>query len=529
MGALKTRLKNRFGAALIRHSRFFDERWYREHHTCPPAPGEDAALHYLQGGWRNGNPSRAFDQQKYFKANPDVEQSGNCPLLHYLTYGKIERRKKSPDEMEVPYRRFRAIRFLQRKWFERKYRGIIHKNREARILVIVHVYYEDAIGEILEYLKNLETYSYDLIVTTVRSRDLERIEEEFRAFRPEMKLQVYENRGFDVAPFLWALKSVDLDDYEMVFKLQSKRSFSRKGSVAASSFYVRGRDWFLYLFESVLGSAWVHRNIDRLRNDDGTELICAKNLYMRDKPHNEHLTTAQLKKHGIEIRPGYYFTAGTCFAAKAAALARLKQLKLEPGDFDASERGSFSLAHALERYLTAGIPPKACHTNDVCTFRQKIRKIQGRRALKYNGIRISLDPSFELDDEFVFRFLAPATVYEYETTEVTIGSLRVVQSGKRVPLERSEAYRCSCAEKKREPDCLSEAKEHGERADGTASDLDGEIYALRHPIVVLDHNEIVDGLGRACRLLEQEGPLARCSVLRLFTEEPGRGGAERKR
>ena len=96
-------------------------------------------------------------------------------------------------------------------------------------------------------------------------------------------------------------------------------------------------------------------------------------------------------------------------------------------------------------------------------------------------------------------------------------------------MERSEAYRCSCADKKREPDCLSAAKEHGERADGTASDLDGEIYALRHPIVVLDHNEIVDGLGRACRLLEQEGPLARCSVLRLFTEEPGRGGAERKR
>lgn len=545
---LKIFLKNKIDSTLIRYSHFFDEQWYRSHNECPPRPEEDAVQHYLLGGWRNGDPSKAFDQRKYLEANPDVAKSEICPLLHYLTYGKIEKRKKTPDQMEVPYRRRRIIRFLKRKWYERKYSRIIRKNQDARILVIVHIYYEDAIREIVEYLKNLEKYSYDLIVTTVQSRDLERINDDFQSFKADTKIQVYDNKGYDVAPFIWALKSVHLDDYDMVFKLQSKRNFSRSGSVAASSFYVKGRDWFLYLYESIIGAGFIHQNIDRLKHQDQTDLISAKNLYMQDQPHNEHLTLAQLKKHGIDLHPGYYFVAGTCFAAKADAMKTIQELPISEDDFSTSERGYFSLAHAMERFITAKILPEACCQNNVCVIRQRIRRLQGREKLKYNGIRVSLDPSFELDDEFVFRFLAPATIYRYEMANIALGSLSVTESGKRVPVEQSATYQYLCDRKDGTPESRTNFEQNGERKnrDDGPEDLNGndlarletairriekEEYDEHHPIVVLDQGEIVNGLHWVCWLLLQEGPSMKCKVLCLHTRknQQRREGMEQRR
>ncbi len=59
--------------------------------------GNDAALHYLQYGWRHGlDPHPFFDTAHYLFAYPDVAAAGIDPLSHYLLTGAAEARRPNP-------------------------------------------------------------------------------------------------------------------------------------------------------------------------------------------------------------------------------------------------------------------------------------------------------------------------------------------------------------------------------------------------------------------------------------------------
>ena len=50
--------------------------------------------HYLTIGWKKGlDPSKDFSTSFYLYANPDVERANVNPLLHYVLYGRDEKRK----------------------------------------------------------------------------------------------------------------------------------------------------------------------------------------------------------------------------------------------------------------------------------------------------------------------------------------------------------------------------------------------------------------------------------------------------
>ena len=163
MPGMKQRVKDGISIILLRHSRFFDEKYYREQAGIPA--GTDAAEHYYRGGWRSADPSPAFSGEKYLKANPDVKKADACPLAHWLLYGKRQHDALYPGYVENRYHRYRLFRAGLRIMSGILYAGARKRNRRTRILAVCHIYYPEAAGEMLEYLKSLRGYRWDLVAT----------------------------------------------------------------------------------------------------------------------------------------------------------------------------------------------------------------------------------------------------------------------------------------------------------------------------------------------------------------------------
>lgn len=74
--------------------RLFDAEFYLSKNPVPsPSKIVNPWLHYLTVGWREGfDPSPNFSTNGYLNANPDVQNSGINPLLHFAVYGRIENR-----------------------------------------------------------------------------------------------------------------------------------------------------------------------------------------------------------------------------------------------------------------------------------------------------------------------------------------------------------------------------------------------------------------------------------------------------
>ena len=310
---------------------------------------------------------------------------------------------------------------IQRKIAEIVYRRKINENQDVHILVFLHLYYSSLIPVILGYIKNLEVYHYDLIVTFDEKRDISGLEK-IKRVKPDAVFLPCDNRGFDIGPFFEALGKVDLSHYDLVIKLQSK---GKKRRLYTNGQFFKGCDWFLYLFEGVLGPFQIHNNIEILRNNGQISIIAAKNLIVTDPVHKEHFTAEQLSRHNLSINFDYHFVAGTCFIAKAQSLRELQQLSLTICDFEESEQGYFSFAHAMERYLTGR---QTIHGGlygvTVCRTRQWLRRGESWYWKKFSGMRLCEDKRFILSDDFVLRWLEHHLVLKYEVIDIPVEIIR---------------------------------------------------------------------------------------------------------
>ncbi|TMU23208.1 glycosyltransferase family 4 protein [Halomonas sp. ATBC28] len=69
----------------------FDERYYLEKYLDVKESGQDPLLHYISKGWRDGyNPSPLFDNEKYRIRYMKQNESDICPLYHFYTVGAFE-------------------------------------------------------------------------------------------------------------------------------------------------------------------------------------------------------------------------------------------------------------------------------------------------------------------------------------------------------------------------------------------------------------------------------------------------------
>lgn len=70
---------------LIRKSGLFDAGWYRSRYPDVESGGSDVLAHFVDHGWKEGrDPGPNFSADEYLRRNPEVLDSGENPLVHYI-------------------------------------------------------------------------------------------------------------------------------------------------------------------------------------------------------------------------------------------------------------------------------------------------------------------------------------------------------------------------------------------------------------------------------------------------------------
>ena len=513
---------------VIRRSRFFDEKWYREQNPGLKRFRGSAAEHYLTDGWKQGkDPSPRFSTKEYLELNPGVARARLNPLLHYETHGIIERRRYRLDL--GGYFSHHLWRKFQRATARVVFQKEIQANRNARILVILHLFYMSSWKEIKEYLMNLQDYQYDLIVTYTNAIVDKKVLEDIRAFKPEAELIQCENLGFDVIPYLDVLKMTDLSQYDIVFKLQSKGVHRRQIYIYGQ--YFRKRDWFLNLFEGCIGPFAVHKTIAALMDQNNQiGIVAAENLLVKDPPHKLRMVEAYMRENGIGVPSEYRYVAGTCFAERAFLANEVKKLDYDLAAIRSSGRG-FSTAHKLERIicLTALNQGYRMGGNRVLRIRRFIRSLHpgAIQSKKYSPEKVWQDPRFKLDDEFVYFSLELKKVVRYELVNLPLKDIRRQWLKKPIRLKDCHPYKylVSGDPKIYEEYCRLNKKHYNldimsrERFDALIRSMEENSFNEKNVIVVNQNNILLDGQHRCCYMLYKYGEECTVPTLRIYLAE----------
>ena len=417
------------------------------------------------------------------------------------------------------YRQYKFIRNLQRKLFFQK--KLVKKNSECKCLVLLHLFYDSSWPEINEYLKNLSAYRFDLFVSVTRGMISPSTIEQIKMDYPEAKIVEVENKGYDLAPFFELLKDIDLNRYDVVFKLHSK-STKRKYIFIYRQLFFR-RDWFVNLYEGILSGKNVHRTIDILFNQKQAGLIAAKNLIVKDPKYKVHLVKRVAEKSGIKISDDYSFVAGTCFAIKAECLKQIQELHLEKADYSPvpSSRG-LSFAHFAERLLCDSVNSQGylIKGNSANVFRRALLKPLTIILNHYSSERL-FDENIDVDDDWFF-WQMDNKLIRFKYVNIRFCDINYISSTYTSFLDGAPYKYVS------EGDVVgyeAYCKNHldlglpimtKERFDCLIDSINKNGFDEKKIIIIDNKNGLLDGQHRACVLANQRGESSYVRVLKIW-------------
>jgi lipopolysaccharide biosynthesis protein len=227
---------------------------------------------------------------------------------------------------------------------------------DAQVAVVAHIYYEDTWPDIAGALKGL-TLPFDLIVTTVAGR--ERLIESVRRSYPRAQVEILENRGRDIGPFLVLLEGGRLDRYRYVCKIHGKKSID-----GGRETYI-GILWRRRLLFDLLGGLGVaNAAIDMFERDPSVGMIGPKVFRLPKAGYPEDLSWSANRATTLKIaqRMGMPadkfqldFFGGTMFWVRPEALKSLRDLHLAANMPNESGLVDGDLPHALERVLPTSV------------------------------------------------------------------------------------------------------------------------------------------------------------------------------
>jgi lipopolysaccharide biosynthesis protein len=224
-----------------------------------------------------------------------------------------------------------------------------------RLAVVAHVYYADLIPEILACWAHVSACAHgsndrvDLHVTTVESRRSEvfqQLRQLMGGHSQSVTIHVSPNRGRDIAPFMKLLNGGQLDGYDGVLKLHTKRSpHLRTGSLRRRLF-----------FTLLAGNVRQIRQVVTLFSDPTVGMV-GWGWSFRNKPSWWMANESQVNELALRMSPpppavpGFF--EGSMFWVRPQALAPLRTAALSANDFEV-EDGQLDgcLHHAIERMFT---------------------------------------------------------------------------------------------------------------------------------------------------------------------------------
>ena len=218
----------------------------------------------------------------------------------------------------------------------------------TKILTHVHLYYTAMWPEIKTRLKNIGA-DYDLFVTlTAENESLRR---DILTFKPDADVAVVANRGFDVAPFIDILNRVDLDDYDYIIKLHTKRDMPKGFSLQGYDMsYGKHRS---YLMNFINSENNFKKSLIAFEKDKDLGMIGDFRLICKKDKKGKEVVK---KGRELLVKAGFAdmerpFILGTMFFARSELFKAVGKLNLTSDNFMESVRGKDILPYGLEAFF----------------------------------------------------------------------------------------------------------------------------------------------------------------------------------
>ena len=218
-----------------------------------------------------------------------------------------------------------------------------------KIAFHLHCHYEHILPEFARYLINIpcyNSYEYTTFITFTKNISEDVIKKSFERYHYlNLKLLKVDNEGFDIKPFLEILKIILESDYDLIFKLHTKKNDK----------------WRKALFESLLSS---HSNFNRIIEHfifnekvlliglDKCYVCGDKFIYGNKDFLNLFLNKFDFKDKHLE---GWGFFAGTMFCSRVYIYRDLlKYLLRKKNVWQGTQSlvSDGSIFHALERFFS---------------------------------------------------------------------------------------------------------------------------------------------------------------------------------
>lgn len=236
-----------------------------------------------------------------------------------------------------------------------------------RILVHVHVFHKEIWPEIRDLLCNLDQFDWDLYITTVHNDFC--FDKSIGCSARRVSVNIIENKGYDVGPFIWVLQHVDTDKYDYVIKLHTKRNVPYDAIIG--KYCVGGSMWRRKSLSFIRSKNNINLCLSSMESNTHTGMCGDRQLIMEDSFDSDSLSLEGARiimdKH-FSYTGNIKFIAGTMFIAKMDALRPILKIGVSLNDFSesSSDRKS-SLAHALERVFGALIIAQGFEIEDCFT------------------------------------------------------------------------------------------------------------------------------------------------------------------
>lgn len=216
----------------------------------------------------------------------------------------------------------------------------------VRPCVVIHAWYPDAFGDILDAL-GASGMPMRLVVTT-GSEQAGQVAAELARRDMTAELEIHENRGRDILPFLRVADRLLDEGGEVVLKLHTKHSPHRAD----------GADWRGELLERLASPARVQQITRAFQDDPGLGLVAPEghvqplHYYWGANRDNVHYLATRL---GIPApdADSDHFVSGSMFWVRLEGLRPLLDAHLDEWEFEA-EAGQVdgTFAHAVERVFS---------------------------------------------------------------------------------------------------------------------------------------------------------------------------------
>ncbi len=224
-----------------------------------------------------------------------------------------------------------------------------------KLAVHLHIFYLEQLDYLIKKLASLDGFPFDLFVTlTVEDEDVNR---KILAFKPDARIWVVENRGYDVGPFIDFLNQIVLDDYDYILKLHTK-GISWVKNTEMNHFVMSNSDWRRLLVDALLENPQrVLANLHLLSSDEMISLIGSASCRCSRPLHYQKLLPGinqLMLRIGLAPISQCEFIGGTMFMARAHIFKPL-QNKLQLVDFEPTNGlvKEGLLAHVMERVFGA--------------------------------------------------------------------------------------------------------------------------------------------------------------------------------